>query len=200
MISKEINSVKNFRKNSSAADNAKAADTQAKEKADGLLKEAKGKPKELPDDAVKYGKIRAEKNISELRKAIDEANLHPTEANIIRKNAMIMRCQGDKQTMFMLRQGGDSMDAVRKELNTHLSTIYKATDNRVRHILANKTGMPVNEIKIMNATSSNSAKLLSGKSVTFDRDITYYYVDKATGQVKYFSQGTVEKIYAKQFH
>ena len=200
MVTKEINSVRNFRKKSGAADAAKAANAQAKEKADGLLKEAKGQPKELPDSAVKCGKVRAEKNINEVRKAIEEANLHPTEANIIRKNAMIMRCQGDKQTMFMLRQGGDSLDAVRKELNTHLSTIYKATDNRVRHILANKTGMPVNEIKIMNATSSNSAKLMSGKSVTFDRDITYFYVDKATGQVKYFSQGTVEKIYAKQFH
>lgn len=63
-----------------------------------------------------------------------------------------------------------------------------------------KPGLKPEEVKTFGATSSDKAKLLSGKSVTFDRDVTYYYIHKATGKKMYFSQSITQKIYAEEFY
>ena len=79
--------------------------------------------------------------------------------------------------------------------------MYTATNNRVQQRLsALKPGMKPSDVKIFGATSSDKAKLLSGKSITFDRDVTYYYIDKATGKMEYFPQSITEKIYAEEFY
>lgn len=49
----------------------------------------------------------------------------------------------------------------------------------------------------MGATSSSADDLAKGLNITFDRDVTYYYV--LNGKPHYFSQTYVEKLYAKHF-
>ena len=41
---------------------------------------------------------------------------------------------------------------------------------------------------------------MSGKTVTFDRDVTYFYIDKATGKKVFFPQSMTERIYAEEFY
>ena len=211
----EINTVKTFGRKVHAADAAKAKNAQADKKADELLTKAKKNPaqaSEYSDEAVKYGRKRAQKNLNELQKSINELKAHPSEANLIRRNEAIMRCQQDKQTMMMLKgqsnietiaacNNGVNFGECRKVLNNHLDSMYTATNNRVQQRLAAlKPGMKPKDVKIFGATSSDKAKLLSGKSVTFDRDVTYYYIDKATGKMEYFPQSITEKIYAEEFY
>lgn len=211
----EINTVKTFGRKVHAADAAKAKNAQADKKADELLTKAKKNPataSEYSDEAVKYGRKRAQKNLDELQKSINELKAHPSEANLIRRNEAIMRCQQDKQTMMMLKgqsnietiaacNNGVNFGECRKVLNNHLDSMYTATNNRVQQRLsALKPGMKPGDVKIFGATSSDKAKLLSGKSVTFDRDVTYYYIDKATGKMEYFPQSITEKIYAEEFY
>ena len=211
----EINTVKTFGRKVHAADAAKAKNAQADKKADELLTKAKKNPataSEYSDEAVKYGRKRAQKNLDELQKSINELKAHPSEANLIRRNEAIMRCQQDKQTMMMLKgqsnietiaacNNGVNFGECRKVLNNHLDSMYTATNNRVQQRLAAlKPGMKPKDVKIFGATSSDKAKLLSGKSVTFDRDVTYYYIDKATGKMEYFPQSITEKIYAEEFY
>lgn len=211
----EINSVKTFGRKVQAADAAKAKNAQADQKADELLTEAKKNPvkaSEYSDEAVKYGRKRAQKNLNELQKSINELKAHPSEANLIRRNEAIIRCQQDKQTMMMLKgqsnietiaacNNGVNFGECRKVVNNHLDSMYTATNNRVQQRLsALKPGMKPSDVKIFGATSSDKAKLLSGKSITFDRDVTYYYIDKATGKMEYFPQSITEKIYAEEFY
>ena len=211
----EINTVKTFGRKVHAADAAKAKNAQADKKADELLTKAKKNPvtaSEYSDEAVKYGRKRAQKNLDELQKSINELKAHPSEANLIRRNEAIMRCQQDKQTMMMLKgqsnietiaacNNGVNFGECRKVVNNHLDSMYTATNNRVQQRLsALKPGMKPSDVKIFGATSSDKAKLLSGKSITFDRDVTYYYIDKATGKMEYFPQSITEKIYAEEFY
>lgn len=215
MVLKEINSVKEFGKKFQAAESAKTRNAQSDKKADELLKEAKKNPvkgSDYSDEAIQYGRKRAQKNLKELQDSIDALKKNPTEANLMRRNEAIIRCQQDKQTMMMLK-GQNNIETIatannnvnfgecRKVLNTHLDKVYKATDNRVQQRLSKlKPGLKPEDVKTFGATSSDKAKLLSGKSVTFDRDVTYYYIDKATGKKVYFPQGVTQKIYAEEFY
>lgn len=215
LVLKEINSVKEFGKKFQAADNAKARNAQSAKKADELLNEAKKNPlknSEYSDEAIKYGRKRAQKNLKELQDSIDALKNNPTEANLMRRNEAIIRCQQDKQTMMMLK-GQSNIETIavannnvnfgecRKVLNNHLDKVYKATDKRVQQRLSKlQPGLKPDEVIIYGATTSDKAKLLSGKSVTFDRDITYYYMDKVTGNKVYFPQRITQQIYAEEFY
>lgn len=215
MVESELNSVKTFGRKLQGAENAKAGNQQAGEKADELLGEAKKTPNgpdDISDEMIKKGRERAQKNLKELQDSIDNFKSNPnSEQALLRRNEAIMRCQQDKQTMMMLKgqsnietvaacNAGVNFGECRKVLNNHLDRSYKMVDNRVQHRLAELTGMKPDEVKLFGATSSDKAKLLSGKSVTFDRDVTYYYIDKATGAKKYFPQSVTERIYAEEFY
>ena len=214
LFAEELNTVKTFGRKLRGAESAKAGNAQANKKADELLKEAKQNPSpksEYSDDAVRYGRKRAQKNLKELQDSIDALKKDPSPANLARQNEAIIACQQDKQTMMMLK-GQSNIETVaaatdgvnfgecRKVLNNKLDKAYTMTNNRVQHRIAKMyPGMKPEDVKVFGATSSSKAKLLSGKSVTFDRDVTYFYVDKATGQTRYFPQKLTEQIYAEEF-
>lgn len=208
-VTKEVNSAKGHAKRVAGAENSKVSNAQSAKKTDELLKKVKPtprKPASYSQEAVKRGSERARENIDELQKAIDAVKKNPSEANILKRNSAVLKCQQDKQTMMLLKRqpGADAPDGVnfeecRRVLNTHLDRVYRATDASVKARLATLEGVKPSDIKVLNATSSAKAKLLSGQSVTFDRDITYYYVDKSTGQVRYFSQQATERIYYEEF-
>ena len=214
LYEKEISSVKEFGKRFQGANDAAARNAQSEEKAKELLKDARKNPsKSSPysEEAIERGRKRAQENLDELQKSIDAVKKNPSEANILRRNSAVIKCQQDKQTMMMLKgqsnletvataNSGVNFGECRQVVNTHLDRVYRATDARVQARLAKlKPGLKPDDIKVLNATSSAKDKLLSGKTVTFDRDITYYYVDKSTGQVCYFSQRATERIYNEEF-
>ncbi len=215
MVTKEVNSVKEFGRKYMAARNAKAAQEVAKKKADEMVREATKHPKppkeNLTKDAIQKGRKRAKENLDKLQKAINEVKKSPTEINIAKRNELINVCQKDKQTMMMLKgqSNYDTIDAcnlgvnfgeVRAVVNRHLDSCYRITDNRMKHYLAKQVpGLNPNDVKVICATSSAKDNLLSGKTITFDRDITFCYKDKLTGEIRYFNQEITEKLYAKEF-
>ena len=156
--------------------------------------------------AEAFAKRQAVENIENLQTMIELCHWHPTIENVRLRNQLIMRCQADKQTMLLLKTprllGDDpllqglSLKVLKKDFNGLLRKIYTETDELVKADLAIAGKMPIDKIKILGATSS-SADLAKGLNITFDRDVTYYYV--LNGKPHYFSQTYVEKLYAKHF-
>jgi len=124
---------------------------------------------------------------------------------------MIKACQGDKLTMFMLKNteqllanqnnkaiGNLLINNTRMQFNKTLKGVYSQAGKESIKELAKETGINPAMIRIKNATSSNIDDLLSGKTVTFDNDITFYYIDK-NGVTRYFDQKLTERIYNAKF-
>ena len=156
-------------------------------------------------DATRLGKARANQNVNDLRAACEQYRANPTPKNLELRNKMIMKCQADKQTMYLLKEKGDMFTSTRKDFNSHLNDIYKNTDMKVEAELSRRLkGKPV---KKKNVTSSSNEKLLKGETVTMDRDTTYIFRDDdgiwKSIDDKTFGEGTekmVEQTYNRHFH
>lgn len=193
----------------------KAIIGKAKAVLDGLKGMAKGSKYYA---AEKLARQVAVKNIEDLQTMIEVCHIKPTPENLLMKNQVIMRCQADKQTMMLLKEGerlladeallkNVNFQYMRKNINVTLQKMYAETDELVKSDLlieARKLrpGMSADQIRVFKATSSKMDDLLQGKSLTFDRDVTYYWVEaEGTAQetVHYFSQTHTEKLYAQHF-
>lgn len=160
--------------------------------------------------AEKFAKQQAIENISNLQTMIEMCRQNPTRENVLMRNQLVLRCQADKQTMMLLKSPklmagepllqGQWLKTLKQDFNGLLKKIYNETDDLVKRDLADATHgtISVSEIKVLNASSSKTDLLKLGLDVTFDRDITYYWVD-ANGTNHYFSQLYVERLYAKHF-
>ena len=186
-----------------AASNSKAAGKRAAANADDVLKRS-GKHTKAPngdslDDAVNFGRARAEQNLEDLRSICELCDMNPTPENLKLKKDLILKCQSDKQTLFLLKNADDELTSVRKEFNKTLETIYDETDDVVERELSKRTGKKVVH---NNASSSSKADLKSGKKVTYDRDTTYGYLDEdGTFHVlKEPSQEEITNLYNEKFH
>ena len=156
-------------------------------------------------DATKLGKARANQNVNDLRAACEMYRANPTPENLKLRNDMIMKCQADKQTMYLLKEKGDAFTSTRRDFNGHLDDIYKKTDAQVKAELSARLGGK--EVRTKNMSSKTRTDLQEGKTVTMDRDSTYQYLDKdgvwKTIDDKTFGPGTekmVEQTYNRHFH
>ena len=156
-------------------------------------------------DATNLGKKRAKQNVSDLQAACDMYRANPTPENLKLRNDLIMKCQADKQTMYLLKDKGPALDSTRKDFNGFLDDIYKNTDKKVKAELSEKLGGK--EVRTKNISSKTRADLKEGKTVTMDRDSTYQYLDDdgvwKTIDDKTFGEGTekmVEQTYNRHFH
>ena len=174
---------------------------QAKFEADEILKEAKaasGKNKLDLDEATQFGRARANQNVQDLRAACEMYRANPTTDNLKLRDQMIMKCQADKQTMYLLKQKGDAFRPTRKDFNGHLQDLYSRTDAAVEAELSRRLGGK--QVRPKNMSSKSRADLAEGKTVTMDRDSTYQYLD-TDGKWKTFqNQELVEKIYNEKFY
>ena len=149
------------------------------------------------DKAMKMKRAKAADRVERLRTAIEMAEQNPDWTNISLRNQLILEVQGDKQAMYMLKNASGKYDVVRKELNGTLKSIYEITDKKSFAELSRK--YPGREIKVFNASSSKAEQLASGKTITMDRDITYYFVDE-NNVVHYLPQEEVMEIYNRNFY
>lgn len=183
-----------------AASNSKAAGKRAAANADNVLKRSgkhtKGLKGESLDDAVSFGKARAKQNMEDLRSVCELCDMNPSPENLKLKKDLILKCQSDKQTMYLLKNADDEFTAVRKEFNNTMEKIYKDTDDAVLSRLKAEYG---GEIKVGNASSSSKAKLKSGQTITYDRDITYYRKNAQGEWVAINDQDHIEKLYRDAF-
>ena len=149
------------------------------------------------DKAMKMKRAKAADRVERLRTAIDMAEQNPDWTNISLRNQLILEVQGDKQAMYMLKNAGEKYNKVRSELNGTLKNIYEITDKKSFAELSRK--YPGKKIKVFNASSSKAEQLASGKTITMDRDITYYFVDE-NNVVHYLPQEEVMEIYNRNFY
>ena len=184
-----------------AVNNSRRAGAKATGNATRALENVKGAPKTHGKrdltEAIEFGKARAKQNVEDLQAACDLYKMNPTPENLKLRNDLIMKCQSDKQTMFMLKNGDSSLNATRKDFNKHLKEIYDKTDDMVMGKLQAEYG---GEIKVGNASSSNQLRLKDGTTVTFDRDITYYRKNAQGEWVAINNQDQIEKLYKETFY
>ena len=157
--------------------------------------------------AEAFAKQQAIQNIENLQTMIEMCRWKPTVENVRLRNQLIMKCQADKQTMTFLKKPGLLADdpllkgvdlqILKRDFNGLLQKMYKETDDLVKCDLAIAGKISPDKIRTFGATSSSADDLITGASVTFDRDVTYYYV--LNGKPHYFSQAYVDQLYAKHF-
>ena len=175
--------------------------TQAKFEADELMNEVKagpGKNNMDLDEATKFGRARANQNVQDLRAACEMYRANPTPKNLELRDKIIMQCQADKQTMYLLKQKGSAFDLTRKDFNGHLQDLYSRTDAAVEAELSKRLGGK--PVRPKNMSSKSRADLAEGKTVTMDRDSTYQYLDTDGKWKTIKNQELVEKIYNEKFY
>ncbi|MBR5687445.1 MAG: hypothetical protein IKX36_05760 [Prevotella sp.] len=156
-------------------------------------------------DATNLGNARAKQNVNDLRAACEQYRANPTPENKALRDKLILKCQGDKQSMYLLKEKGDAFTSTRKDFNGHLEDIYKNTDTKVKAELSAKLGGK--QVRTKNVSSKTRTDLKEGKTVTMDRDTTYQYLDDdgvwKTIDDKTLGEGTekmVEQTYNRHFH
>mgnify|MGYP006872988567 CR=1 FL=1 len=156
-------------------------------------------------EARNLGRKRAQQNVNDLRSACEMYRSNPTPENKALRDKLILKCQGDKQTMYLLKEKGDTFTSTRRDFNNHLDDIYRNTDQKVKEELSRKLGGK--EVRTKNISSKTRTDLKEGKTVTMDRDSTYQYLDDdgvwKTIDDKTFGEGTekmVEQTYNRHFH
>ena len=184
-----------------SAEKSLEATRRASSVAEMRLNAAKNAPR-LPGDlnldkAMATGRANAAEKVKNLRAAIEMAEQNGEWTNIALKNRLILEVQGDKQAMYMLKNASSKYDVVRKELNGTLKNIYEITDAKSIAELSKK--YPGRKIQVMNATSSKADMLASGKTITMDRDITYYFVDEKN-VTHYLPHEEVVEVYNRNFY
>ena len=157
--------------------------------------------------AERYAMRQARQNLENLQTACEIYNANPTNVNLRMKNRIILECQADKATMMLMKNDkfiseipllkGVNFQRTRAQFNNGMLDIYRAVDMRVIQDIADRFGIPPESVKIMRTSSSNTMDLISGKTTTFDRDVTYYFI--RDGKVHYVEQAFTEQCYAFRF-
>ena len=167
--------------------------------------------------AESYVKVRAKNNISDLRTAVEMYKANPTPENQKMLHDIIIKCQGDHDTMRMLKKMGSEYTDARKTLNEFFfgkkaangkvsGGIYRDVDAAVMRELRKRYN--IKKIRKKNISSSNMDEIHEGKTTTRDRDTTYEYFEEKTKEWitiddKTFGNGTekaVREIYNRAFH
>ncbi len=174
----------------------------AKIDAETRLKQAELNPKNKGgydlDEATNFGRARARQNVQDLRAACEMYRANPTPENLKLRDNLIMKCQGDKQTMYLLKQKGSTFDLTRRDFNGHLEDLYARTDAAVETELSKQMGGK--KIRHKNMSSKTRTDLKEGKTITMDRDSTYQYLDDDGVWKTIDDEALVDKIYKEKFY
>lgn len=171
------------------------------------MERLRGNPATRLSQAERIAQQQAMRNIENLQTISEMCRANPTTANLQMKARIVLECQADKNTMMLMKNEkllagnpllkGTNFQATRAQFNHVMRSIYNEVDENMLRGLSEATGVPVNQIKIMRTSSSDATDLLVGRSTTFDRDVTYYFVKD--GKIHYFNQELTEQLYGKHF-
>ena len=191
------------RQTKAAASNAVNATKQAANQAKQVLNAGKKGLRDAAehielDEAFDAGKKFAKEQVENLQAAAWQYELNPTKANRKLLDDLVLKVQQDKLAMYELCKKPD-IDATRKVFNETLEGFNSNADIIAKNKLSSVTGIPTDQIKIMNAGSSSKKALKSGRKITYDRDWTAYYTN-SKGEVVYFDQNLTEQIYYDSFY
>ena len=147
------------------------------------------------DKALDAAKENARKKIQRVQQLSDDLydSMRATPEARQEFVKQVLELQRDKHAINLLNHDSVS-PKLRAEINTTLMNIHAKVDKNVKRRLSEITGIPEDRILTLNASASGHENLVMGRKVTYDRDITYYYLND-DGIWQYFSQRGTEKLY-----
>lgn len=156
------------------------------------LDEIKMKKAEI--EGLEIGK----KKLDNFKEVMD---LPDTPANLKKKTQLAMEIQKDKNAMSLLADyDNKAMNDMRSKFTKQIQDLSDGADYEVMYQMAADKGIPLNEVKKLNASASSKAKLQSGEKITFDHDATFYHENPKTGKKTYFDQVETEKMYNEKYY
>ncbi len=180
----------------------KAAKANAKMKADQTKAFTDGKRFDYDEIKMKKAEIEGleigKEKIENYRAAIEMLDDSPK--NLELKKKLALEIQQDKNAMSLLADyDNKSLIDTRKKFSEMTQGMSNKADLEVRRKIAQDYGVPVEDIKTLNASSSTADALKEGKKITYDHDATFYYQDPDTGDVWYFNQKQTEELYNREY-
>ena len=150
--------------------------------------------------AFERNQAMAKQNIEDLQAAIDLYKMNPTAANLKMRNALVVKVQQSKSTMYKLQDYDNvSLDKVRADFNEVMGGFHKTAADRTMVDLAARHGIPLNQVKKFKATSASQAKVAAGKKLPIDSDTTIY-IEKTDGTKVYFDEEEVTLVYNRHLY
>ncbi|MDO5442551.1 MAG: zinc ribbon domain-containing protein [Bacteroidia bacterium] len=185
------------KKTGNVIEKSKGAKSKAAGQADDAIDAFKKNPemsdldKKL-DQVYKNGQAHGKAKVDDLQAAQWLMEANPTPENVKLYKKKVLEVQRDKFAMQQLNSLPDG-NSTRAAFNGELDNVYKDVDSEVREILR-KQGYDMADTPFA-ATSSNKADLVSGKKVTYDRDVTYKTKDGLD-----VPQDVAQEAYEKAFY
>ena len=166
----------------------------------GARAKSKGRiPKKSLRKGIEYGKAKAIEDIDNLRSIIDVCKAESTPENQEMLRKLVFDVQRNKQAMNRLKALGPEYDYVRKVFNREMLKIYNETDLEVMYELARRHNISLDRIKRGIVSGNKMDDLISGKTITYDRDTHFYYLNDK-GEKIYFGQKYTEQLYNRCFY
>ncbi len=200
----ELNSVVNWKSAFRLWDGNPFKGMKASEGAKESLKEAdillkQGFKNSSLDKPLALARKEAKQKVKELQKVIEAVKRYNDKSQTSEMYRLILEVQSDKFAMSYLNRLGDDFIPTRAYFNDALSSMYKSVDGNVKSYIARKYKISPDKIQMPTATSSNMLDLLMGKKVTFDRDVTYFWVN-SKGDYVYMDEDAVNLMYKRLFY
>ena len=200
----ELNSVVNWKSafrlwNDNPFKGAKAAEgaKESLKEADVLLKQ--GFKSSSLDKPLALARKEAKQKVKDLQKVIEAVKRYNDKSQTSEMYRLILEVQSDKFAMSYLNRLGDDFIPTRAYFNDALNSMYKSVDGNIKSYIARKYHISPDKIQMPTATSSNMLDLLMGKKVTFDRDVTYFWVN-SKGECVYMGEEAVNLMYKRLFY
>ena len=157
------------------------------------LDEIKMKKAEM--DGLELGR----EKIENYRAAIEMLDDSPVNAKL--KKDLALEIQKDKNAMSLLADYQNlDLQNTRAKFNKEIASIHESAELKVRQEIAKQYGVPVDDIKTLNASASSKQKLKDGTKITYDHDTTFYYQNPDNpNEVWYFNQKNTEELYNRKY-
>ncbi len=182
--------------------NQKAKVAQAKIDADNVKKLTQNKPLDLDEIKMKQAEVDGltlgKEKIDNYRAAVEMLDDSPVNAKL--KKELALEIQQDKNAMSLLENYSDSsLNNTRKNFTAETQRLSHSAEFEVKYEIAKEYGVPINDIKTLNASASSKEAMKNGTKITFDHDTTFYYENPKTKEVWYFNQKQTEELYNRKY-
>ena len=180
----------------------KAKVAQAKIDADNVKKLMQNKKLDLDEIKMKQAEVDGlalgKEKIDNYRAAVEMLDDSPVNAKL--KKELALEIQQDKNAMSLLENYSDSsLNNTRKKFTAETQRLSHSAEFEVKYEIAKEYGVPINDIKTLNASASSKEAMKNGTKITFDHDTTFYYENPKTKEVWYFNQKQTEELYNRKY-
>ena len=182
--------------------NQKAKVAQAKIEADNIKTLTQNQKLDLDEIKMKQAEVDGlalgKEKIDNYRAAVEMLDDSPVNAKL--KKELALEIQQDKNAMSLLENYSDSsLNNTRKKFTAETQRLSHSAEFEVKYEIAKEYGVPISDIKTLNASASSKEAMKNGTKITYDHDTTFYYENPKTKEVWYFNQKQTEELYNRKY-